>query len=205
MDDGLPRDAGGGGRRATATASSSSRSAATCAADVERLARDRRGARPQRGAYQARSTATSSTTDVDEVLGAVAARCAPTPRLKRLAASILFIEQPIKRSRRSPATSPSWPSGEAGDHRRVGGYARGLPARAAPGLHRRVVQDLQGPLQVDSQRRALPAVEPRGGRGALLHVGRGSHHPGRARAAAGPGAGVAARPRRTSSATAITT
>src|ERR1700741_424273 len=79
--------------------------------------------------------------------------------------------------------------GEAGDHRRVRRLARRVPAGEGTGLSRRVVQDLQGHLQVPDQRRALRSM----GQG-LLHERRGPHHPGRARPAAGSRAGLDPRP-----------
>ncbi len=92
--------------------------------------------------------------------------------------------------------------------RRSRWHARRLSGRVRGGMGRGVEQGLQGPVQVGHQPRPLRQVECGRRRGrwqALLHVGRGSHLPGRGFRAAGPGAGSAAGPRPHASATAITT
>ena len=117
-------------------------------------------------------------------------RMTEAPELRRLAASLLFIEQPIKRKnaggrRERVGALPSR------DHRRVRRYARRIFTRARSRLCGCVVQDLQGPVQIGPQCRALREVEF--ARRNVLHVGGGPHHPAGACAAAGPGAGEPAR------------
>jgi hypothetical protein len=112
---------------------------------------------------------------VDEVL-ALWDAIEAAPALRRLAASVLFIEQPIARAQALlddvHALSAARPliidESDADLDAFVEARARG---------YRGVLeQGVQGPLQVAAQSRALRAVERRGRRGALLHVGRGPHH-----------------------------
>ena len=174
---------------ATATATSSSRSAARSpptSSGCRRIAAvlDRSAA-----PYFASLDGNEQYDDAAGVAELVAAHPQAAPQLARLWSSILFIEQPIARKlalRRGPARRRP---GQAGDHRRVRRRARRLRAGARARLCGRVVQDLQGRVQVAPQRRALRRVEPRARRPALLHVGRRPDHAGRPVGAAGPGAG----------------
>jgi hypothetical protein len=115
-------------------------------------------------------------------------RMSTDSRLARLVASILFIEQPVKRSHalERPVEGIDKPV-----IRRVTIRSRRFPSEG-PGLRRRVLQDLQGLAN-----RFVNGAAARAERGveiaALLHVGRGPDHPAGAGAAAGPGAGFAAR------------
>ncbi len=130
-------------------------------------------------------------------------RMRETPALARLVAATLFIEQPIKRAAALAKSVDAAGAPEAADHRRVGWRAGVLPGGAEARLQRRLQQELQGSLQIDPQCRARRQAQRRGRRAEVFHVGRGPHHAGRRERAAGPGAGVAAGPRPTSSATAI--
>ena len=113
------------------------------------------------------------------------------PALARLWDSILFIEQPIARTlalqtdlRQARLGKPVIIDESDGE------LDTFVEARAR--LRRRVVQNLQGDLQIGAECRALRRLERPGPGGALLHVGRGPDNPGRPVAAAGPGAGKSA-------------
>ena len=113
---------------------------------------------------------------VAELVAGIRAR----PALARLWNSILFIEQPIARKlaldtdlRRANLGKPVIIDESDGE---LDTFVAGARAR----LPRRLVQDLQGLVQVAAQRGALRALERAGRDGALLHVGRGPDHAGRA-------------------------
>ena len=95
----------------------------------------------------------------------------------------------LAQHRRARAPAP-------GDHRRVGRRAGFVPARPLARLWRRLVEGLQGLLQVARQPRALPHLERRGRRRLVLPFGRGPDDAGGPVRAAGPGARVAPRPGR---------
>ncbi len=83
----------------------------------------------------------------------------------------------------------------AGDRGRERRAARCLRAGQGAGLHRHIVQGVQGGVAVAGQPRALPRVERGGGRAALLHERRGSDDARRRLRSAGPGAGQRDGPR----------
>ena len=111
------------------------------------------------------------------------------PALARLWNSILFIEQPIARKLALDADLRAADLGKPVIIDESDGELDTFAQARERGYAGRFVQDLQGPLQVDPQRRALRAVERAGRRGALLHVGRRPDDAGRPVGAAGPGAG----------------
>ncbi|MEJ7687006.1 MAG: amidase family protein [Variovorax sp.] len=113
---------------------------------------------------------------------------AAEPALRRLCSATLLIEQPVTRR-----TALAQPVDALARLRPViidesDGALDAFPRAKALG-YRRVVQGLQGLLQVAHQPGAMPRVERSNPGPALLHVGRGPHDAGRPVAAAGSGAG----------------
>ena len=105
-----------------------------------------------------RSTATSSTPTPDAVGAFLDAHRCRRPRCTRWCEHGLHRAADLPRralQRRRVARLAARPAAD----RRIRRHARRLPAGPRARLHRRVEQELQGPLQVDCQRRALRALE----------------------------------------------
>jgi hypothetical protein len=160
-------------------------------ADLERLTRIAGVLDTIRDPYQITLDGNEQYDDV-EAIAALWEAMEDEPALQRLCASTLFIEQPIKRQ---VALSHS-----------IQPLARFRPViidesdgdldafpRARARLCGRLVEELQGLLQVADQPGALPGLE-HGRRRRVFHVGRRPDDAGGPLRAAGPGAGQPARP-----------
>ena len=134
----------------TATAGSSSRWPATSTPTWRGCCASPRCSTASTAATAARWTATSSTTDIDGVLQ-LWQRMRAEPRLQRLCDSVIFIEQPIKRAAAlaqdvgALAAQKPVILDESDDS--LDAFVRGRERR----LRRRVVEDLQGLVQVDPE------------------------------------------------------
>jgi len=120
-------------------------------------------------------------------LGELLARVDAEPRLRRLAAAIVFIEQPLSRQvALECAVAPiatTRPLLIDESDAAIDAFPRALSR-----LRRGVQQELQGLVQVARQSGPLPKLERRRRCSPLLPVGRGSDHAARPGDAAGPGA-----------------
>ena len=155
-------------------------------ADVERLIAHRRRARSHGPAVSSRrSTATSSMREIGAVIE-LWRRIGDEPRLARLKASLLLLEQPIAALACAGRAGACARRRNPDRGRRVRFRYRRLSARACARLSRHLVEIVQGLLSRADQLRPRGAMERRGRRRALFHVGRRPHHPGGRRGAAGP-------------------
>ena len=113
-------------------------------------------------------------------------RIGAEPRLTRLKSAILFVEQPIARAKALAEPVHALASEvavEIDEFRRRHGR---VPCRARARISRHLGQILQGLLSRPVEPGPDRTLECRSWSGPLFHVGRGPHHAGRRRRAAGP-------------------
>jgi hypothetical protein len=118
-------------------------------ADVERLAAIASVLDSHRGAVSRLARRQRAVRDMEGVAELWRGMKDGSAALRGFVASIAFIEQPVKRY--GGARAPGRGNRETGDHRRVRRFARCVPARESARLQGRVVEDLQGDLQVAHQ------------------------------------------------------
>ena len=171
--------------------------------DIARLTRIAEVLDNSVGAYHATLDGNEQFEHIDAV-SELWRRIGEEPRLARLKAAILFLEQPIARARAFAQPVHALSQHVALEIDESDADIEAFPARPRARLSRHLVEILQGLLSRAAQSRPRRALEFRGRARTLFHVGRGFDHASRRRCCSRTSRWRRLWARRMSSATAIT-